>query len=152
MACMARGRRYRTMIKLLRRLRGALAIGVTWAVMWIAIGLVLFAVIRIVSPEDIEPGEGLDVALPILGLVGFLSGLGFAGLLSLIERRARLDELSLARVALWGLLGSAAIPWLIGGDGSNGWVTGPMGAIFATASVAIARRGARAREERLPVL
>jgi hypothetical protein len=140
------------MTGLVRRLRGAVAIGLSWAIMWVVIGLILFAVIRIVSPEDIGPGEGLDRALPILGLVGFLSGLGFAGLLSLAERRTSLRDLSLLRVALWGLLGSAAIPWLLGTNFSEGLVTGPMGAIFATASVAIARRGAARRpEDRLPV-
>ena len=139
------------MTRLVRWLRGALAIGLTWGVAWVAIGVVLFVVIGAVRPDNIGPGEGPGKALPILGLAGFLSGLGFAGLVSLAERRTSLRELSLARVALWGLLGSAAVPWLMGADGSMGWVTGPMGAILATASVAVARRGAiREPEERLP--
>jgi hypothetical protein len=127
-ARLAAGRGRPTMSSLVRRVRGALAIGAVWGAVWIAIGLVVWAVIRMLAPEDIEPGEGLDTALPILGLAGFLAGLGFAGLLSIAERRAALDDLSLPRVALWGLLGSAAIPWLIGSDGSMGWVTGPLGA------------------------
>jgi hypothetical protein len=106
------------------------------------IGLLLLAVFGVFRPQEIDPGEGPGKVLPILGLVGFLSGLGFAFLLSLAERRTGLHELSLMRVAFWGLLGSAAIPLLLGRDAGNGWVTGPMGAIFATASVAIARRGA----------
>ena len=125
-----------------RRLRGALASGAAWAVLWIAIGVVLLVVTRVFRPEYIGPGEGAAKMLPILGLVGLLSGLGFAGLLSLAERRTNLHKLSLTRVGLWGLLGSAAVPLLMGTDGSMGWVTGPMGAIFAAASVAIARRGA----------
>jgi hypothetical protein len=130
------------MTTLFRRLRGAVTIGVIWALLWIAIGLILLAIVRVVRPQEIETGEGPGTVLPILGLVGFLSGLGFAGLLSVAERRTGLHELSLTRVALWGLLGSAAIPLLMGADVGNGWLTGPMGAIFATASVAIARRGA----------
>ena len=125
----------------MRWLRGAVSIGLTWAALWVLIGLVLFTVIRIVHPEDIGPGEGLGKVLPILGLVGLLSGLGFAGLFSLGERRRTLRQLSLGRVALWGLLGSAAIPLLMGTDGSMGWLTGVLGATFAAGSVALARRG-----------
>lgn len=99
-------------------------------------------VVRVFRPADIGPGEGLTRVLPILGLVGLLSGLGFAALFSLAERRRQLRDVPLPRVALWGLLGSAAIPLLMGTDGSMGWLTGALGATFATASVATARRGA----------
>lgn len=126
---------------LARWIRGALSVGVTWSVLWIMIGIAIWTVLKIFQPEDIGPGEGLDRALPILGLVGLLSGLGFSGLLTLAERRRGLRELSLGRVALWGALGSAAVPLLMGADGSMGWLTGALGAAFATASVAIARRG-----------
>ena len=125
----------------MRWLRGAVSIGLTWAALWVLIGLVLFAVIRVVRPEDIGPGEGLGKALPILGLVGLLSGLGFAGLFSLGERRRTLRQLSLGRVALWGLLGGVGIPLFMGTDGSMGWLTGLLGATFAAGSVALARRG-----------
>ena len=96
------------MTRLVRWLRGAVAIGLTWGVAWVAIGVVLFVVISTVRPDDIGPGEGPGKALPILGLAGFLSGLGFAGLVSLAEQRTSLRKLSLPRVALWG--SSAAPP------------------------------------------
>ena len=127
---------------LARRIRGALGIGVTWGAMWVAIGLVVITALKVFRPEEIDPGEGFARVLPILGLVGFLSGLGFSGWLSLAERRRTLHQLSLLRVALWGLLGGVAIPLLMGADGSMGWVTGPMGAAFAAASLAAARRRA----------
>ncbi len=129
------------MTDFIRRLRGALGIGVTWGVLWVAFGLVLGLIIGVFRPEEIDPGEGPGKVLPIFALVGFLSGLGFAGVLSLAERRRTIHELSLGRAALWGLLGGVAIPLLMGTDGSMGWVTGPMGAIFAAASLATARRG-----------
>lgn len=135
------------MTGLVRRLRGAVTIGLVWGTMWVAIGVVLLVVLGVVRPDDIGPGEGPGTALPILGLVGFPSGLGFAGLLAVAERRTSLRELSLTRVALWGLLGSAAVPWLMGADGSMGWVTGPVGATLAAASVAIAQRRARRESE-----
>lgn len=137
------------MTRLVRALRGATVISIAWGIAWIFVGALIWLVIRVVSPEDIAPGEGPERALPILGLVGLLSGFGFAALLALAERRNRLETLSLSRVALWGLLGSAAIPLLMGTDGSMGWVTGPMGAIFAAASVAIARR-AKAHDQTVP--
>lgn len=127
---------------LARRIRGALGIGVTWGAMWVAIGLAVMTALAIFRPEEIDPGEGPARVLPILGLVGFLSGLGFSGWLSLAERRRSLHQLSLWRVAFWGLLGGVAIPLLMGTDGSMGWVTGPMGAAFAAASVGTARRKA----------
>jgi len=128
-------------VRLVRWLRGALGVALTWAALWVLLGLAIYAVIRTVDPADIGPGEGLDRALPILALVGLLSGLGFAALLSLAERRRTLRELSLGRVTLWGLLGSAAIPLLMGTDGSMGFLTGALGALFAAGSLAIARRG-----------
>jgi len=124
-----------------RWLRGALAVGVTWTVLWLAIGVLLWAAFRIFRPDDIGADEGLRVVLPILGLAGLLSGLGFATLLTLAERRRTLRDLSLRRIAIWGFLGSAAIPTLLGAPPGEGWLTGVLGATFAAISVAVARRG-----------
>ena len=137
---------------LVRRLRGALGIGVTWGVLWAVIGLVLGVIVGIVSPDQVEPGEGPRKVAAVLGLVGFLSGLGFAGLVFLAERRRTIHELSLGRVALWGVLGAASIPMLTGADPSMGLITGSLGALFATASVATARRGALRGAEQVRLL
>lgn len=114
----------------------------TWGVLWAAIGLALGFIVGIVAPDQVDPGEGPGQVAAVLGFVGFLSGVGFAGLVTLAERRRTIHELSLGRVALWGLLGSAAIPLLTGADASMGLITGSLGALFATASVRAARRGA----------
>src|SRR4029450_5601058 len=130
------------MTKLLRRIRGALGLGVNWGVLWAAIGALTVALISVFRPGDIDVGEGPAKAAAIFALVGFLSGLGFAGLLSGAERRRTLGDLSLGRVVLWGFLGAAAIPFLLGTDGSMWPITGALGALFAAGSVASARRGA----------
>ncbi len=130
------------MSTLLRRLRGALGIGVTWAVSWAGIGLILGVILRVLRPQDFDEGESIGKAVMIFGVIGFLSGLGFSLLLSLGERRGSVNELSLWRVAIWGLLGGVGIPLLMGTDGSMAVMTGPLGALFATASVAAARRKA----------
>lgn len=74
----------------LRRIRGAVSIGVTWAVAWLAAGLV-FMVAAAPHPEN-----PFFVAW---GVLGFLAGLAFAGFLGVIERRRGIDQLSLSRVA-----------------------------------------------------
>ena len=133
---------------ILRRLRGALGIGLTWAGLWIVIGVML----GILRPGDIGPGEGPRRILPILAMVGLLSGLGFAGFLWLAERRRTFEQLSLGRVALWGLLGSALIPVIMGTEGSMGLLTGSLGAVFAAGSVAVARRRLPRTSEQPPLI
>lgn len=124
----------------LRWLRGAVSVGITWALLWVVVGAGIGTIIWWVRPDNIGPGEGPARALPILALIGLLSGLGFSALLSIAERRRALQELSVARVALWGLAGSAGVPLLMGVDASMGLLTGSLGATFAAGSVALARR------------
>ena len=130
------------MSNLIRRLRGAVAIASLWGALFAAIAAVLAFVIGVVSPEQIDAGEGAARVALIFGLAGFLSGLGFAGLLYWSEQGRGIQELSLGRVALWGALGAAAVPALLGADAGEGWITGTLGGLFAAGSVAIARRGA----------
>src|SRR5687768_16790660 len=128
------------MHNLLRRLRGAAGIALTWALMWAAIAVILVLVVRVVAPEEIDAGEGAAKVALVFGLAGGLSGLGFAGLLYRAVRRRTIQELSLARVTLWGMLSAAAVPALIGADAGEGWITGLLGGVFAAASTAIGRR------------
>ena len=129
------------MRRLVRWLRGALSIGVTWAVLWALLGTLLFILFKLFQPEDIDPGEALGDVLPVFAFIGLLSGLGFAALLSLAERRHQVSALSLRRVALWGALGSASIPLMLGAMPADGLIFSVLGAGFAAGSVAIARRG-----------
>jgi hypothetical protein len=134
-----------------RTLRGLLGVGTLWALSWGAIGAVVGAVIGVVSPEIwrlvdpiVEWGSGM-------GAYGFVSGVGFGGVLALRERRKRVEDLSTARSALWGVLGSVAVPPLFGflgmfDQGTNTVdvlqamaLTGVLGGTFAAGSVAIAR-------------
>ena len=85
------------MKKWLRRIRGAIGLGLTWAFAWFAAGMVL---LLIVGPD------AADVPFPLgFGLLGFLAGVTFSGILGLVEGRRSFDQMSLPRFSLWGGLG-----------------------------------------------
>lgn len=122
----------------LRRIRGAIGMGITWGVAWLAAGLVLLV---IVGPN------AADVPFPLFfGLLGFLAGLLFSGVLGLVERRRSFEEMSLPRFAGWGAAGgfllsvalSAAIGW--GALPLLGPIFALSGAACAAGSLALARK------------
>ena len=139
-------------MNLLRKLRGLVGVGVMWGTLWGTIGAGIGAIIGIVTPDVwLYANPVFDWALG-MGLYGLVSGVGFGGLLSLREGRKRLGDLSLKRVAVWGVLGAAAVPPIFGllGTFPAGTtlldilgaigVTAFLGGTFASTSVAIARR------------
>lgn len=130
------------MSKILRSLRGLLGIGLTWGIVWAAVMIAVGMIIEVVDPDSIDPGEEPIVLGAVVGLVGFISGLVFGGLLSMAERQKTISDLSLSRVAMWGILVSAAFPLLAGKDIRMMLFLGPLGAVSALASVALARRWA----------
>lgn len=81
---------------LLRRVRGALGMGVTWALTWAVVGGGIME--GIVDPN----GEILDMWPQTLAIPGFVFGIAFSVLLAVAARRRRFDELSLSRFAAWG--------------------------------------------------
>lgn len=87
---------------MLRKLRGIVGMGITWAVVWAALGAALGLVVGMVSPEQLDGGEGPLLFARVLGIAGFISGAGFAVMLSFLERGRTIRDISLSRVALWG--------------------------------------------------
>ena len=129
------------MKKWLRRIRAAIGIGMTWAVAWFGAGMVLLFVV----------GFGAaDVPFPLFfGLLGFLAGATFSGLLGVFARRKRFDQMSLPRFAVWGALGGVLLSGILvlaTGAVADFVVLGPVfavaGAISATGTLALARRAA----------
>lgn len=90
--------------RLLRKLKGALGIGSIWGAAFAGVGAVLGAVIPTTSFLSTVVGLG-----GIAGLGGLLLGVGFAGLLSAMEGRRSLVELTSRRAALWGFLAGSAL-------------------------------------------
>ena len=138
----------------LRRLRGALLVGLTWAVVWAPLGLLIGMIV--------DPTGAMDEPWIMVGVLpGFLGGVLFSLAFAVAGRRRTLDELSVRRVAGWGaitglLLG--LLPFAIGEPNPGaGWtlpvvVVGSITllcAASAAGTLALARRGRRAAEETL---
>jgi hypothetical protein len=130
------------MRKWLRRIRGAIGLGVTWAAAWFAVGFV---------PRWVF-GFNADLPFPILfGALGFIAGVIFSGLLVLTEGRRRFDEVSLPRFAAWGATGGLLLSALFVRGAALGWgevlatstTFAVASAACAVGSLAVARRAVR---------
>lgn len=127
------------MNKLLRKLRGAMGIGLTWGALWAAIFAAISIIVWVIKPEDIDAGEGPIRVGAIGGGIGLMSGVAFSILLSFAESGRAIRDIALSRAAIWGILASAVFP-LLTGRKDQVFVLCPIGAAVAIAAVAIARR------------
>ncbi len=138
-----------------KRIRGALGMGLTWAV-----GLAIVALLFEVFDAVFLGGSAWDILVaPLLGaFFGFIGGGVFSVVLAVAGRRRSFDEMSLPRFAALGALVSSLIIvalaarwWVIGGIGGFGVLFIPstlgfatvvalMGAGFSAGSLALARR------------
>jgi len=125
--------------KWLRRIRGAIGIGFTWAVAWSLVGLI---------PRWLF-GFNTDAPFPIIfGVLGFIAGIIFSGLLMLTEGRRGFDDLSLPRFAAWGAVGGFLLSAIFTRVASLGFgdvlaiapTFAVASAICASGSLALARR------------
>jgi hypothetical protein len=89
-----------------RRLRGALGMGLTWAIAWALAGI-LIGVASLLLPGRLWNAffSVFDAPLPALAIPGFVGGALFSLVLGIAARHRRFDELSLARVTTWGAVG-----------------------------------------------
>jgi hypothetical protein len=136
------------MKKWLRRIRGAIGMGLTWAIAWFGAGLILLLVV----------GFGAaDVPFPLFfALLGFLAGVIFSGILGIVEGRRRFDQMSLPRFAVWGGIGGLLLSGIfvsaaaLAGEGL--WeallVLGPVFALAGAGSAAGSLALARMAEDR----
>lgn len=91
----------------LRRVRGAIGMGLTWAVGWSPVGALMGAVLWALYFD----GWGIGPGTVVGGYTGLFAGLGFLGgaifsmVLRIAEGRRRFDQLTLPRFALWGGVG-----------------------------------------------
>ena len=94
------------MTRWLRRIRGAVGTGLTWAIGWALVGM-LIGVASLVLPGLPWDAffEVFDAPLPALGVPGFFGGAFFSLVLGIGGRRRRFAELSLPRFIAWGAVG-----------------------------------------------
>ena len=79
----------------LKRIRGAVLMGLTWAVVWVPVALLTSMIV--------DPNESMDEPWVAAGAYpGFLCALVFSAVLAITDGRRRFDELSLLRVGAWG--------------------------------------------------
>jgi len=125
--------------KWMRRIRGAIGIGVTWAAAWALVGSV---------PRWLF-GFNTDAPFPIIfGVLGFIAGVIFSGLLMLTEGRRGFDQMTLPRFAAWGAVGGFLLSAIFTRAASLGWADAlaiaptfaVASAICASGSLALARR------------
>ncbi len=137
----------------LRRVRATVKMGLSWAVVWAPVGVLIGWVL---AGNSVTPDEfPLDDWLMLLAALGFLSGATFSIVLRIADGRRRFDELSLPRFGAWGALGGlvvgalAVAAWqLDAGFGPVLWQRAAvlvgsstlLSAISASGSLALARR------------
>ncbi len=140
------------MKKWLRRIRAAVAMGLTWAVGWALVGFGI-EVIHNVWPNPL--GSLVDIWPAALAYPAFFGGLVFSTVLGIAGRRRRFDELSLPRFAAWGavsgllvsLVPAAMVTMGLASANVDLWLftaaisglVAPLTAVSATGSLALAR-------------
>ena len=127
------------MRKWLRRVRGAIGMGFTWAAAWAGAGIVLAVITRFEA----------DAPFPLIfGVLGFVAGVIFSACLALTEGRRRFDQMSLPRFAAWGAIGGVLLSAVFAKAASLGWgdvlaivpTFALASAVCASGSLAVARR------------
>lgn len=141
------------MKKWLRRIGGAVVRGLTWAVVWAPVGLLIGLIV--------DPDGSMDEPWVAVGAYpGFLCGVLFSAVLGIAEGRRSLDELSLARSGAWGAVSGllvGVLPFVLGTPSTQRplwfWaavIIGPitlLSAVSAVGSASLARM-AKKRELR----
>ena len=122
----------------LKRLRGIIGTGLTWALGWAG----LFGVAGAIFGAYSIPRLAF-----IGGFMGLIVGGSFAVILSITERRHSLEDLSLWRTALWGGLGGFLVAVVFSGSGGLIWslvtTMALLGTVSSAGTVAVAKRANR---------
>ena len=141
------------MKKWLKRIRGVLGTGLTWAAAWGVVGTMLRIVAGAIAGSPfggVTPIASVVVMLVTFGAMGFVGGVAFSTVLGITEGRRRFDQMSLPRFAAWGGVGGLLLFLFIRAAGSGfqmgleqlilGGTVILLGAGSAAGSLALARR------------
>jgi hypothetical protein len=87
----------------LRPIRGAIGMGLTWAVGWGLVGFLFEMILNILPGNDL--GHIVDMWPQFLAMNGFLGGVVFSMVLGVAAGRRRFDQLSIRGFGACGALG-----------------------------------------------
>ncbi len=137
------------MEKWLKRIRGAIGMGLTWAVAWAPVGAIIGLMIGLVVGVPSELSLIVASYVRNFAVMGLVGGAAFSTVLSIAEGRRRFDEMSLPRFAGWGAVGGFLLSVVLLSTGGSIPVYGAvvvasvltlLGAGSAAGSLALARR------------
>jgi hypothetical protein len=136
----------------LRRIRGAIGMGLIWGAAWGVAGTIVMLGFLL------KTGNRPDAPFPIMfGAFGFVAGVVFSGVLRLVEGRRRFGQMSLPRFAMLGAIGGVLLcatfmlAVSLRGDPAflqNLLVVGPIVAVVAAGSAAGSLALARRAQDR----
>jgi hypothetical protein len=143
----------------LRRVRGALGIGLAWAVPWWIVGSLLSPYLRTLANAS-PPGSIVQSILDgtLIGWYGFLAGITFSFVLGVAGRRRSFRDLTTSRIMKYALTSSALLMgppmiYMLAGR-ADGWrledAVYLSGGVILTAACSVATLVA-ARRARTPV-
>ena len=122
----------------LKRIRGAVGMGLTWALGWALVGVLIGVSSRLLPglPWD-RFFEVFDAPLPALAIPGFVGGVLFSVVLGIAARRRRFEELSLPRFAVLGAVGGLLLSLVPAAMDAVGLLSGapPNGEMWRTTAV-----------------
>ena len=84
----------------LRRVRGAVLMGLTWAIGWGLVGGMLELLANVIPGLNV-----VDMWIQTLAIPGFIGGTLFSLVLGVAARGRKFNELSLPRFSAWGAIG-----------------------------------------------
>jgi len=128
--------------KWLRRIRGALGTGLTWALGWAPVGALTGWITGLVLGAPL-----LTIAAnyaTMFGVLGFVGGTIFSSVLSVAERGRSFRQLSLARFLAWGALGGLVLGGLAVTANLLGSGFTVLGAVLASAATLLGAGSAAA--------
>lgn len=123
------------MKKWLRRIRGAIGIGVTWAAGWAPIGAVVGWITGVALGFPLA-GIATNYAV-LFGVLGFVGGTMFSTVVRITERHRSFDQLSMPRFVAWGALGGLGLGGLAVALSILGAGFGPLGAVIASVTTVL---------------
>jgi hypothetical protein len=103
---------------LLKRVRGAVGMGLTWAGLWSAVGALVAVSTWTNLPGVLTRLDWIVGFAAQFAVLGFVGGMAFSTVLGVIEGHRRFDQMSVPRFAVWGALGGLAM-WAA--RGTIGW-------------------------------